>query len=110
MSIALVRLILYVHDVAAVKAFYQTHFALSVIGRSPGVGGARSRRHRAGAAPGWRGLPTAAGYACTRQRSDHGKHRHQLVFAITTDLPAHRQQLQHAGVPVGELKRYAGFA
>ncbi|AJQ89464.1 lactoylglutathione lyase [Xanthomonas oryzae pv. oryzicola] len=30
MSIALVRLILYVHDVGAVKAFYQTHVALSV--------------------------------------------------------------------------------
>ncbi|ABJ90051.1 hypothetical protein AZ54_24080 [Xanthomonas oryzae pv. oryzae PXO86] len=32
------------------------------------------------------------------------------MFAITTDLPGHRQQLQHAGVHVDELKRYAGFA
>ncbi len=30
MSIALVRLMLYVHDVGAVKASYQTHVALSV--------------------------------------------------------------------------------
>lgn len=51
MSIALVRLILYVHNVAAVKAFYQTHFALSVIEQI-----ARS---------GWCSQPAASSWRCT---------------------------------------------
>ncbi|PKV10573.1 VOC family protein [Xanthomonas prunicola] len=111
MSIALVRLILYVHDVAAVKAFYQTSFALSVIEEIAdewvvlAAGGIELALHRVGEA--YRQQPSARAPGSVANATNTTT---KLVFAITTDLPAHRQRLQHAGVHVGELKRYTGFA
>ncbi|KUF21000.1 VOC family protein [Xanthomonas phaseoli] len=111
MSIALVRLILYVHDVAAIKAFYQTHFALAVTEEIAdawvvlAAGGIELALHRVGDAYRQRPSTHAPGPVADATRATT-----KLVFAIASDLPAHRAQLQHAGVQVGELKRYPGFA
>ncbi|PPV08048.1 hypothetical protein XBLMG947_1039 [Xanthomonas bromi] len=111
MSIALVRLILYVRDVAVVKAFYQAHFALPVTAEIAdewvvlAAGGIELALHRVGEA--YR-QPPAAHAVDAAANAAHATTK--LVFAITADLPAHRERLQHAGVHVGELKRYAGFA
>ncbi|KOR47025.1 hypothetical protein ADT25_05575 [Xanthomonas oryzae] len=111
MSIASVRLILYVHDVGAVKAFYQTPFALSVTEEIANewvvlaAGGIDLALHRVGET--YRQQPTARAPGSVANAANTTT---KLVFATTTDLPGHRQQRQHAGVHVGELKRYAGFA
>ncbi|KQR12546.1 MULTISPECIES: VOC family protein [Xanthomonas] len=110
MSIALVRLIIYVRDVAAAKAFYQTHFALPVIEEIADqwvvlvAGQIELALHLMGdryrqqpSSPASDGAPAAGSTT-------------KLVFAITSDLAAHREQLRSAGVRVDELKRYAGFA
>ncbi|MEA9580608.1 VOC family protein [Xanthomonas nasturtii] len=110
MSIALVRLIIYVRDVAAAKAFYQTHFALPVIEEIAdqwvvlAAGQIELALHLMGgryrqqpSSPASDGAPAAGSTT-------------KLVFAITSDLAAHREQLRSAGVRVDELKRYAGFA
>ncbi|MBB5863664.1 VOC family protein [Xanthomonas sp. 3058] len=111
MSIALVRLILYVRNVAAVKAFYQTHFALAVIEEITdqwvvlAAGQIELALHLMGdryrqqaSSPGADTLRSAAGSTT------------KLVFAITSDLAVHREHLRSAGIAVGELKRYPGFA
>ncbi|MCC8537981.1 hypothetical protein ACDH70_13785 [Xanthomonas axonopodis pv. poinsettiicola] len=106
MSTALVRLIVYARDVAALKAFYQTHFALPVIEEIAGqwvvlaAGQIELALHRAGDA--YR-QPSASPAPATGSTL-------KFVFAIASDLSVHRQHLQRAGVQVGELKRYAGFA
>lgn len=111
MSITLVRLILYVHDVAAIKAFYQTHFALPVSEEIAdewvvlAAGGIELALHRVGQA--YRQRPSTHAPAPV---ADATHATTKLVFAMTSDLVAHRAQLQHAGVQVGELKRYPGFA
>jgi len=33
----------------------------------------------------------------------------KFVFAITSDLAAHRARLEAAGIAVGDMKRYEGF-
>ncbi|KGE50534.1 hypothetical protein WCN79_00340 [Xanthomonas axonopodis pv. vasculorum] len=111
MSIALVRHILYVHDVPASKAFYQTHFARAVAEEIAdewvvlAAGGIELALRRVGDAYRQRPSTPAPGPVADATHATT-----KLVFAITSDLPAHRAQLQHACVHVGELKRYAGFA
>ncbi|MBB4599185.1 hypothetical protein [Xanthomonas arboricola] len=108
MSVALVRLIIYVHEVAAIKAFYQAHFSLPVREEIAdqwvvlAAGQIELALHLVGDR--YRQLP-----ASDPPRPVAGSTT-KLVFAITSGLAAHREQLRSAGVPVGELKRYAGFA
>ncbi|MCS3748001.1 VOC family protein [Xanthomonas sp. 3793] len=111
MSVALVRLIVYVHDVAAIKAFYQAHFSLPVLEEIAdqwvvlAAGQIELALHLVGDS--YRQLPASP--ASDPPRPAAGSTT-KLVFAITSDLAAHREQRRSAGVPVGELKRYAGFA
>ncbi|WP_115529255.1 MULTISPECIES: VOC family protein [Xanthomonas] len=110
MSIALVRLIIYVRDVAAAKAFYQTHFALPVIEEIAdqwvvlAAGQIELALHLMGDS--YRQQPSSPASDAAPAAGSTTK----LVFAITSDLAAHREQLRSADVRVDELKRYAGFA
>ncbi len=95
MSIALVRRILHVRDVAAVKALYQTHFALPSSRRSP-ISGSFWRRARSRWHCTWRttGTRQTASPGSDAPRSPAGSAT-QLVFAITCDLAVHRAPAQH---------------
>lgn len=110
MSIPLVRLIIYVRDVATIKAFYRTYFELPVVEEIGGewvvfqAGGIELALHLMGA----RYRDTAASPRSPMQDESTGPTT-KFVFAITSDLAAHRARLQAAGTWVGELKRYEGF-
>lgn len=110
MSIPLVRLIIYVRDIATVKAFYLDHFELPVVEKIDGewvvfqAGGIELALHLMGA----RYRDTLASLTPPVQDERTGPTT-KFVFAITSDLAAHRSRLQAAGIRVGELKRYEGF-
>jgi len=103
MQIAMTRLILYVRNVARLKSFYQTHFGFRVIeefGNEWAVlaaGQVELALHLAGNP--WRSVPLAPG-------SSNAK----LVFTVDSGLAELRTKLEKANAPVGEIKRYPGFA
>lgn len=102
MSLALSRIILYVHDVALLKAFYVTHFKLAVVEEIERewlvlqAGAVEIALHRVGHA--YRGDAARQAMANTK-----------LVFALPSGLPEQRQTMLAAGVAMRELKRYDGF-
>ncbi len=104
MSMPLVRIILYVRDVATVEAFYREHFDADTVERIENewvvfkMGPIELALHRAGASYRKASPPTAPTGSTTK-----------LVFAITSDLAAHRDSLSASGVSVGPIKRYDGF-
>ncbi|RQZ40800.1 VOC family protein [Burkholderia sp. Bp9090] len=106
MPLPLTRIILYVHDVALLKAFYQRHFELPVIEEIDNewvvlrAGAVELALHLAG--PAFR-------HAGTLARSHADTCNVKLVFGIGTDIAAHRDQLAGDGVTVRDLKRYDGF-
>ncbi len=103
MQIAMTRVIPYVRDIARVKGFYETHFAFRTIEEIDGewavllAGRIELALHLAGKP--FRGVPiVAASSNC------------KLVFTVDSDLLELRRKLESAGVPVGTIKRYQGFA
>jgi len=113
MASALVRLIIYVHDVGLLKRFYQKHFELPVIEDLDGewvvfkAGGMELALHRVGRRYRREGAPAIAA-AADGGTADGTTTK--FVFAVTSDLSAHRDALRLEGVHVSELKRYDGFA
>jgi catechol 2,3-dioxygenase-like lactoylglutathione lyase family enzyme len=103
MQIAMTRLILYVRDVARLKSFYQTHFGFRVIeeiGNEWAVlaaGQVELALHLVGRQ--WRSAPL-------KPVQSNAK----LVFTVDSGLAELRTKLEKTNVPVGEIKRYPGFA
>lgn len=96
------RLILYVHDVAALKSFYEVHFGLPIVEEIPDewvvlkAGSIELALHRVG----------------EPYRHAAAKHVHsnaKMVFSISSGLAELRDKLVASGVNMRELKRYDGF-
>ncbi|MBJ9966513.1 VOC family protein [Burkholderia seminalis] len=106
MPVPMTRIILYVHDVALLKAFYQRYFALPVIEEIDGewvvldAGAVELALHRAG--PAFR-------HAAVPAHTNAGTRHVKLVFRVDADIDAHRDRLARDGVTVRDLKRYDGF-
>lgn len=103
MRISMTRLILYVRDVARLKAFYETNFGFRVVEEIDCewavlmAGQVELALHLAGQP--FRALSPAP-------VSSNAK----LVFTVDSGLSELRSKLIMLGVPVGEIKRYPGFA
>ncbi|ACB67764.1 conserved hypothetical protein [Burkholderia ambifaria MC40-6] len=106
MPLPMTRVILYVRDVALLKAFYQRYFALPVIEEIDGewvvldAGAVELALHLAG--PTFR---RATAPASAKADSSTVK----FVFRIDTDIDAHRDRLARDDVIVRDLKRYDGY-
>ncbi|ALI10209.1 MULTISPECIES: VOC family protein [Pseudomonas] len=105
MTARMSRLIIYVRDVALLKAFYQQHFGLSIITEEIenewvvfDAGGVELALHLVG--PAFRTPPS----------QDHCGPNTKIVFTVPANLEKHRETLAAAGVAVQALKRYDGFA
>ena len=102
MQISMNRIILYVQDVAGLKAFYTSHFGLRVTEEIEGewvvllAGRTELALHLAG-------MPYRTGQTKT------GQSNAKLVFTVDLPLPELRSKLENAGISVGEIKRYEGF-
>lgn len=102
MPLHLSRLILYVHDVALLKSFYQTHFALPVSEEIEHewvvlqAGAVEIALHRVGEP-----------YRALSARPNHSNAK--LVFSVASGLIELHDTLTRAGVPMRGLKRYDGF-
>jgi catechol 2,3-dioxygenase-like lactoylglutathione lyase family enzyme len=103
MRMSMTRLILYVRDVARLKAFYEAHFGFRVIEEIEHewavlqAGQMELALHLVGQK--FRNVPLAS-------ISSNAK----LVFTVDSGLLELRSKLEKANVPVGEIKRYRGFA
>jgi catechol 2,3-dioxygenase-like lactoylglutathione lyase family enzyme len=103
MRISMTRLILYVRDVARLKAFYEAHFGFRVIEEIEHewvvlqAGQMELALHLVGRK--FRNVPHES-------ISPNAK----LVFTVDSGLLELRSKLEKANVPVGEIKRYRGFA
>ena len=116
MPVHLVRLIIYVRDVAKLKSFYTEKFDLAVIEEIKDewvvfkAGAIEFALHLVGEK--YRKCP----------EDEQGERLAELpvfpkkagsntkfVFAIELNLQAHREKMVAAGVMVGNLKRYEGF-
>ncbi len=116
MPVPLVRLILYVQDVATLKSFYADKFDLPVIEEIKDEwvvfkAGAIElalhwvgEKYRKGSEDGQGERP-----AESPSSPKKGGSNTKFVFAIESDLEAHREKQVAAGVKVGNLKRYPGF-
>ncbi|MBN3736421.1 VOC family protein [Burkholderia sp. Tr-20390] len=108
MPLPMTRIILYVQDVALLKAFYQRYFDLPVVEEIEnewvvlGAGAIELALHLAG--PAFR--HAMSGHTEPRAETSHVK----FVFSIDRDIAAHRNRLAGSGVTVHDLKRYEGFA
>ncbi|MDR0241604.1 MAG: VOC family protein [Burkholderia sp.] len=106
MPLPMTRIILYVQDVARLKAFYQRHFELPAIEEIDGewvvldAGAIELALHRAG--PAFR-------HATAPASAKAGTGNVKLVFRIDADIDAHRNRLAGGGVTVRDLKRFDGF-
>ncbi|RXV68309.1 VOC family protein [Burkholderia stabilis] len=104
MPLPMTRIILYVHDVALLKAFYQRYFDLPVIEEIDGewvvldTGAVELALHLAGPAFRHAAAPANANASPVK-----------LVFRIEAGIDAHRDRLAGDGVTVRDLKRYDGF-
>jgi hypothetical protein len=96
------RVIYYVHEVALLKTFYQTHFRLPLVEEIENewvvmeAGGVEIALHRVGKP--YREM----------QRQDVASNV-KLVFAVDSGLLEWREKLLNAGVRMREPKRYEGF-
>ena len=103
MQIVMTRLILYVRDVVRLKSFYQTHFGFHVIEEIDNEWAVlmawqvELAFHLVGQP--FRSVPLAS-------KQSNAK----LVFSVDSGLAELRSKLERADVPVGEIKRYPGFA
>ncbi|WP_448097592.1 VOC family protein [Luteibacter yeojuensis] len=110
MPIPLVRLIIYVRDFAVMKAFYLSHFELPLEEEIDGewvvfrAGGIELALHLMGSR--YRKKAVPMGSPAEDERTGPAT---KFVFAIESDLAAHREKLEASGTPVGGLKRYDGF-
>ncbi|MDN7490909.1 VOC family protein [Burkholderia sp. AU45274] len=108
MPLPMTRIILYVQDVALLKAFYQRYFDLPVIEEIEnewvvlGASAIELALHLAG--PAFR--HAMSGHTEPRAETSHVK----FVFSIDRDIAVHRNRLAGSGVTVRDLKRYEGFA
>ena len=106
MPLPMTRIILYVQDVALLKAFYRQYFDLPVVEEIDDewavldAGAIQLALHLAG--------PAFRHVAATPARAD--ANHVKLVFSIDTDIDAHRARLVRDRVTVRALKRYDGFA
>ncbi|MET3822392.1 putative enzyme related to lactoylglutathione lyase [Burkholderia sp. PvR073] len=106
MPLPMTRVILYVRDVALLKAFYQRYFALPVVEEIDcewvvlDAGAVELALHLAG--PTFR---RAAAPASAKADSSTVK----FVFRIDADIDAHRDRLARDDVTVRDLKRYDGY-
>ena len=102
MVISMSRLILYVHDVAALKSFYEAHFVLPIVEEIPGewvvfkAGAIELALHLVGKP--YRNMTAQRGHSNAK-----------MVFSVPSGLNALRDKLIAAGVDMRELKRYDGF-
>ncbi|WP_176057391.1 VOC family protein [Paraburkholderia sp. BCC1876] len=102
MPLHMSRLILYVHDVALLKSFYQTHFALPVSEEIEHewvvlqAGAVEIALHRVGEP-----------YRKLSAKPNHSNAK--LVFSVESGLTELHDKLMRAGVPMRGLKRYDGF-
>nr|WP_277627257.1 VOC family protein [Burkholderia stabilis] len=102
------RIILYVQDVALLKAFYQRHFDLPVIEEIDDewvvldAGAVELALHLAGPAFRHAAVPANANPNATTSNV-------KLVFRIDADIEGHRDRLARDGVTVRDIKRYDGF-
>ncbi|WP_035558388.1 VOC family protein [Burkholderia sp. 9120] len=102
MPLHMSRLILYVHDVALLKSFYQTHFALPVSEEIEHewvvlqAGAVEIALHRVGEP-----------YRKLSAKPNHSNAK--LVFSVESGLTELHDKLTRAGVPMRGLKRYDGF-
>ncbi|RUL72178.1 VOC family protein [Dyella choica] len=103
MTLALSRIIFYVHDVNLLKAFYVRHFDLSIVEEIEPewavmqAGAIEIALHRVGRA--YRG-----GQAPYTALSNT-----KLVFTLAFGLAERREQMISAGIAMRDLKRYDGF-
>lgn len=110
MPIPLVRLIIYVRDFAAVKAFYLNHFEFPVVEEIESewvvfqAGSIELSLHLMGERFRKKASPTVS----VDDEAKTGPTT-KFVFAIDSDLAAHREKLKASGARVGETKRYDGF-
>jgi hypothetical protein len=94
----LARVILYVHDVDKLSAFYREAFGLVPAEEIAGewavlrAGTCELALHRVGPA--------------YRRTTPAGESNAKLVFAIDTPVADKRQELLRRGVPMGEIKSY----
>ncbi|AOR71142.1 lactoylglutathione lyase [Burkholderia stabilis] len=108
MPLPMTRIILYVQDVALLKAFYQRHFDLPVVEEIDGewavldAGAVELALHLAG--PAFRHAAAPANPNANATASNV-----KLVFRIDTDIESHRDRLARDGVTVRDIKRYDGF-
>ena len=106
MPLPMTRVILYVRDVALLKAFYQRYFALPVVEEIDSewvvlnAGAVELALHLAG--PTFRRAATSAS-----AKADSSTVK--LVFRIDADIDAHRDRLARDDVTVRDLKRYDGY-
>ena len=116
MPIPLVRLILYVQDVEKIKAFYTENFDLPVVEEIKSewvvlkAGAIEFALHLVGAkyrkGPNDKRLDRLEETVASANETGTNA---KFVFAIESNLPAHRERLIAAGIKVGKLKRYDGF-
>jgi predicted enzyme related to lactoylglutathione lyase len=103
MPLSMTRLILYVHDVSRLQAFYRDHFGLPIIEEIAGewavlqAGAVEIALHRVGEP--YRQAGAAGGTGSNAK----------IVFQVTEALAALRTRLIDAGVQMREIKRYDGF-
>ncbi|WP_241291487.1 VOC family protein [Burkholderia stabilis] len=108
MPLPMTRIILYVQDVALLKAFYQRHFDLPVIEEIDDewvvldAGAVELALHLAGPAFRHAAVPANANPNATTSNV-------KLVFRIDADIEGHRDRLARDGVTVRDIKRYDGF-
>ncbi|EDT38748.1 VOC family protein [Burkholderia ambifaria] len=106
MPLPMTRVILYVRDVALLKAFYQRYFALPVIEEIDSewvvldAGAVELALHLAGPTFRRTAVPASA-------KADSSTVK--LVFRIDADIDTHRDRLARDDVTVRDLKRYDGF-
>ena len=100
MAASLSRIILYVQDVDRLSVFYREAFGFGIVEEIAGewavlqAGACQLALHRVGEA--YRGKPPT------------GSSNAKLVFTIDTPLADMRKALLARGVPMGEIKSYAG--
>ncbi|KFG94144.1 lactoylglutathione lyase [Burkholderia paludis] len=104
MPLPMTRIILYVQDVALLKAFYRLYFNLPVVEEIDDewavldAGAVELALHLAG--PAFRHAPASI---------TAGASNVKLVFSIDAGIDAHRDRLAGDGVTVRDLKRFDGF-
>ena len=103
LPVSMTRLILFVRDVARLQSFYQEHFGFRVVEEIDKewtvlmAGHIELALHLVGQP--FRTAPTASIPSNAK-----------LVFTVDSGLAELRTKLESAGVSVGEVKRYPGFA